>query len=155
MTTGEYVKSCPRHVLPSVAAFFSIARSSQHAPSKLSSPDGNRDHAFYLCTESAEAQVKETLVTWSIRNLHDRFVCVIRKAPRSLYQCFLTFFSLVHPCHRLLHSHSPYCNACPMWQTHNKNQWHMAVIIAGCALFVTSHCGVKFTFQIQRCGEVF
>jgi len=31
----------------------------------------------------------------------------------------------------------------------------MVVIVAGCALFVTSHCDVKFTFQIQRFGEVF
>jgi len=27
----------------------------------------------------------------------------------SLDHCFLTFFGFVHPCHRLLHSHSPYC----------------------------------------------
>jgi len=26
-----------------------------------------------------------------------------------LHQCFLTFFYFIHPCHQLLHSHSPYC----------------------------------------------
>jgi len=25
----------------------------------------------------------------------------------ALWQCFLTFFGFVHPCNRLLHSHSP------------------------------------------------
>ena len=30
-------------------------------------------------------------------------------ALHSLHQCFLTFFGFIHPCHRLLHSHSPYC----------------------------------------------
>jgi len=31
----------------------------------------------------------------------------------------------------------------------------MVVIAAGCALFVTSQCDVKFTFQIQRFGAFF
>jgi len=31
----------------------------------------------------------------------------------------------------------------------------MVVVVTGCALFVTSHCEFKFTFQIQRFGEVF
>jgi len=26
----------------------------------------------------------------------------------------------------------------------------MVIIVTGCALFVTSHCDVEFTFQIQR-----
>jgi len=26
-----------------------------------------------------------------------------------LKQCFLTLFGFVHLCHKLLHSHSPYC----------------------------------------------
>jgi len=32
--------------------------------------------------------------------------------------------------------------------------WRMVVIVAGCALFVTSHGDVRFTFQIHRFGEV-
>jgi len=31
----------------------------------------------------------------------------------------------------------------------------IVIISVGCALFVTSHCDVKFIFQIQRFGEVF
>jgi len=31
----------------------------------------------------------------------------------------------------------------------------MVVIDAGCALFLTSHCDVKFTFHVQRFGEFF
>jgi len=34
-------------------------------------------------------------------------------------------------------------------------QWRMVVTATGCAVFVTSHCDVKFTFQIQRFDEVF
>jgi len=33
-------------------------------------------------------------------------------------------------------------------------QWRMVVIVAGCALFVTSHKDVKFMFPIHRFGEV-
>jgi len=33
-------------------------------------------------------------------------------------------------------------------------QWPMVAIVIGCALFVTSHCDVKFTFLIQLFGEV-
>jgi len=33
--------------------------------------------------------------------------------------------------------------------------WWTVVIVTGCALFVTSHCDVKLTFQIQRFSEVF
>jgi len=36
-----------------------------------------------------------------------------------------------------------------------RNQWRMVVIVTGCALCVTSHCDVKFTFQIQCFGDVF
>jgi len=31
----------------------------------------------------------------------------------------------------------------------------MVVIVTGCTLFVTSHCDVRFTFQIQRFGTIF
>ena len=31
----------------------------------------------------------------------------------------------------------------------------MVVIVIGCALFVTSYCDVKFTFQIQQCRQSF
>jgi len=31
----------------------------------------------------------------------------------------------------------------------------MVLIVTGCALFVTSHCDIRFTFQIQCFGEVF
>ena len=37
----------------------------------------------------------------------------------------------------------------------SRSQWRMVVIVTVCALFVTSHCDVKFTFQIQRFGEGF
>jgi len=36
-----------------------------------------------------------------------------------------------------------------------EKQWRKAVIVTGCALFVMSHCDVKFTFQIQRFGKGF
>ena len=34
------------------------------------------------------------------------------------------------------------------------DRWRMLVIVTVCALFRTSHCDVKFTFQIQRFAEV-